>query len=92
MEPMKPMLPWKGVEPWWPKDLGESSNSGSQDGSRYAFFADKRRLLVERDGTCSTYDSGSHHITGISQSGSDQEVTFDGPDGTVSLDKLTRLA
>ena len=91
MKPMEPMRPLKGVEPWWPKHLGEPLSSGSQDGSRYAFFADKRRLLIEKDGTCSTYDSGSHRITDISQSGSSERVVFDGPDGSVSLEELTRL-
>ena len=64
MEPMKPMEPMKGIEPWWPAELGDPSSSGSQDGMRYAFFADKRRLLIEENGTRSTYDSGDLRITG----------------------------
>ena len=50
MEPMKPMEPLKFDPPWWPEDLGEAASSGAQNGMRYAFFPQKRRLLIERDG------------------------------------------
>ena len=57
----------KGMEPFWPKDLGDPSTSGSQNGMKYAFFPDKQRLVIERDGQVSTYDSGDHRIGGVSQ-------------------------
>ena len=44
MEPMQPMKPMAKVEPWWPKDLGEPSSTGSQNDMTYAVFPDKHRL------------------------------------------------
>ncbi len=67
MKPMEPMKPMEGTKPWWPEDLGSPSTSGAQNGMKYAFFPDKQRLLIERDGTVSTYDSGDHRIGGVSR-------------------------
>ena len=92
MKGMKPMEPMKGTEPWWPKDLGEPATSGAQNGMKYAVFPDKRRLLIERDGAVSTYDSGDHRIGGVSQAdGSSQTLTFSSQDGAVDLDSLKKL-
>lgn len=92
MKPMEPMKPMTGGEAWWPDDLGQPSSSGSQNGMRYAFFADKRRLLVEQDGTRTTYDSGDHRIGGVSQQdGGTRSVAFTGQNGPVKLDELKRL-
>ena len=70
MKPMEPMKPMDFGEPWWPKDLGEPSSAGSQNDMRYAFFPDKHRLLIERDGKAMTYDSADHMIDGVSQQNS----------------------
>ncbi|WP_267423655.1 hypothetical protein [Methylobacterium sp. GC_Met_2] len=92
MEPMKPMEPMKGMEPWWPKDLGEPATSGAQNGMKYAFFPDKQRLLIERDGQVSTYDSGDHRIGGVSQAdGSSKTLTFSSENGDVDLGSLKKL-
>ncbi|MGT2488849.1 hypothetical protein ACU4GA_29075 [Methylobacterium oryzae CBMB20] len=49
---------------------------------KYAFFPDKRRLLVDRDGQVSTYDSGVHRIGGVAQAdGAAKTLTFTGQDG-----------
>jgi len=69
MEPMKPIAPMSGGERRWPKELGQPSSSGSQNSMRYAFFPEKNRLLVERDGTLTTYDSGDHQIGGVCPAG-----------------------
>ena len=93
MEPMKPMKPMKPMEPmggggaWWPKDLGKPSSSGSQNGMRYAFFPDKKRLVVETDGKIEIYDSGDHRITGVQQADGGR-ATFSDEDGTVELSEL----
>ena len=50
---------------------------------RYAFFPDARRLLIERDGKLSTYDSGDHQISGVQQSG--DLPTFTSQNGAVRL-------
>jgi hypothetical protein len=68
VEPMKPMEPMKppSEDKWWPPDLGQPSTSGSQNDMRYAFFPEKRRLLIEQDGKLATYDSADHRISGVS--------------------------
>jgi hypothetical protein len=80
-----------GGEKWWPKELGEPSTSGSQNEMRYAFFPDKRRLLIEQDGKLTTYDSGDHRIGGVSQQNSQgQAPAFTDQNGSVNLDDLKR--
>jgi hypothetical protein len=94
MEPMKPMQPMKPMDfgpSWWPEDLGQPSTSGAQDGARYAFFPEKRRLLVEREGKLATYDTGEHHISGVSQAnGPTGSLAFSSQNGAVKLDELKR--
>ena len=92
MKPMEPMEPMKGADAWWPKDLGEPATSGAQNGLRYAFFPDRQRLVIERDGQVSTYDSGDHRIGGVSQaSGTAQSLTFSSQNGDVDLGTLPKL-
>ena len=107
MEPMKPMQPMKPMEPmrpmepmkpmdfgpaWWPADLGEPSSSGGQDGMRYAFFSARRRLLIEDGGELTTYDTGEHQISGVSQAqSSGRSLSFTSQDGKVSLEALKKL-
>ena len=90
MTPMEPMTPMDGGEAWWPHDLGAPASSGSQDGLRYAFFPDRQRLLVERDGRLTTYDSGDHRIGGVRQAVGGSATFTDG-DGTVELKDLKRV-
>jgi hypothetical protein len=92
MKPMEPMKPMSGGETWWPGELGQPSTSGSQNGMRYAFFPEKRRLLVERDGKLTTYDSGEHRISGVSQQhGQGQSLAFADEHGSVALDDLKQV-
>ena len=98
MKPMKPMAPLKPMEPisaaekWWPDELGHPATSGSQNGLRYAFFPDKQRLLLERDGKRTLYDTGDHRISGVSQQASTrQEIAFASQNGEVKLDELKKL-
>ena len=91
MDPMKPMEPLKFDPPWWPEELGDPSSSGGQNGMRYAFFAQKRRLLVEQDGKKTVYDSADHRISGVSQrSGQTSSLVFTSQSGPVALDTLRR--
>ncbi len=48
-----------------------------------------RRLLIEKDGKLSTFDSGDHEISGVQQAG--DLPTFISQDGTVRLDELKRI-
>jgi hypothetical protein len=91
MQPMEPLKPPAGAEPWWPHDLGDPSSSGGQDGVRYAFFAEARRLVVEDGGDTATYDTGARRITGVSQAaGVQRKLTFSSDDGPVDLAALDR--
>ena len=90
MKPMEPMKPMSGGEKWWPSDLGEPSSSGGQNDMRYAFFPDKHRLLVEREGKTTTYDSGDHDIGGVQQqNGGDPE--FSSSKDSVKLSDLKQI-
>jgi hypothetical protein len=89
MEPMKPM---SGGEQWWPDKLGRPSTSGSLNDMRYAFFPEKHYLLVEQGGKITTYDSGDHRISGVSQQDSQaQSVAFTDQNGSVKLDDLKQI-
>ena len=52
---------------WWPSDLGSPDSAGAQDGARYAYFAEARRLAIDLRGTVTVYDTLDHLITGFSQ-------------------------
>ena len=92
MKPMEPMRPTSNGEEWWPENLGQPSTSGSQDGMRYAFSPDKQRLLIEQDGKLTTYDSGDHRVSGVSQQdGQGQSLAFTSQSGSVKLDELKQV-
>jgi hypothetical protein len=97
MEPMKPMKPLEPMKPmpmekWWPDELGHASASGSQNGVRYAFFPDKKRLLIEENGDLRIYDSGDHRINGVSQQQSHgHSLAFTSQSGVVDLDELEQV-
>ena len=71
MKPMKPMAPMKRMDApdssWWAHELSKPSSSGEQNGVRYVFFPDQRRLVVEQGGKLSQYDTGEHRISSVSQ-------------------------
>lgn len=74
-----------GGSHWWPGDLGSPSSSGSQNNVRYAFFPQAQRLVVERDGQVSVFNTLDHCISGVSQQqGGDTSLTFSSQYGTVS--------
>jgi hypothetical protein len=95
MKPMKPMAPMKPMDPgpaWWPADLGQPSSSGSQNDVRYAFFPDKRRLAVERNGDLAVYDSGDYQISGVSQQqGRGHDLTFGSQKGEIRAEDLKKV-
>ncbi|WP_250495252.1 hypothetical protein [Caballeronia sp. GAWG1-1] len=92
MTPMQPMESMKPMEHWWPDNLGEPQTSGAQNGLRYAFFADAKRLLIEDNGTLKTYDSADHRISGVSQgSGAGHGPAFTSQNGVVDLTTLKEI-
>jgi len=52
---------------WWPADLRWPNSTGAQNGVRYAYFAQARRLAIEVNGTVTVYDTLDHSIGGFSQ-------------------------
>jgi len=78
---------------WWPGDLGAPSSSGSQNNVRYAFFPQPQRLVVERDGQVSIFNTLDHNISGVSQQqGSDTSLTFTSQYGVVSTLSLPLIS
>jgi hypothetical protein len=52
---------------WWPADLRWPNSTGAQNGVRYAYFAQARRLVIDIAGTVTVYDTLDHQIGGFSQ-------------------------
>jgi hypothetical protein len=77
---------------WWTEGLGRPNSCGSQNGIRYAYFAQARRLMVETDGQMAVYDSGDHEIQGVSQQqGGSRSLAFSSQHGDVMVDELKRV-
>jgi hypothetical protein len=79
----------RGGGEWWPAGLGAPASTGSQNGMRYAYFPEHRRLAVESGSGVALYDTGTHRITGVSQANG--SLGFTGPAGAVALDRLRRI-
>jgi hypothetical protein len=59
---------------------------------RYAAFPDRHRLVVDKGGKVTTYDTGDDRISGVSQQDSDgQSVTFTSQKGSVDLSSLKQV-
>ena len=52
---------------WWPTDLRFPNSTGAQNGVRYAYFAQARRLAIEVNGRVTVYDTLDHQIGGFGQ-------------------------
>lgn len=82
----------RGGDTFWPAAWGSPSTSGSQDGTRYAYFPAHRRLAVETGGRVALYDTGEHAISGVAQQqGASTDLRFSGPGGPVDLAALQRV-
>ena len=74
---------------WWGPDLKWPNSSGGQNGMRYAWFAQARRLAMEVNGQVIIYDTLDHNIGGVSQQQSGgYSVTFTSQFGYVDLSRL----
>jgi hypothetical protein len=74
---------------WWPSGLGSPSAVGAQNDVRYAAFPLSRRLVVERHGRMTIYDTADHVISGVSQAQSGRStLTFSSQHGEVNLGDL----
>lgn len=86
----------QGADPepgqWWPSGLGTPASSGAQNGVRYAWFPQSRRLAIERRGDVEIYDTADHSIGGVSQQqGTATSLRFTSQHGPIEIDHLTRL-
>jgi hypothetical protein len=74
---------------WWGPDLKFPNSSGGQNGMRYAWFSQARRLAIESNGQVIIYDTLDHNIGGVSQQQSGgYSVTFSSQYGYVDLSRL----
>lgn len=77
----------------WPSVFGTPTTSGSQNNFRYAYFAQVHRLIIEKDGNRSIYDTRHHQISGVSQQqGSGQSFVLTSQDGPVDISSLTLIS
>jgi hypothetical protein len=78
-----------GGESWWPASFGHPATSGEQNGMRYAYFPDQRRLLLQQGARIDAYDTTGHHITGAAQQqGRSSTLTFSTDRGQISTSQL----
>jgi hypothetical protein len=76
-------------ESWWPASFGRPSSAGAQNGVRYAYFPEQRRLLIQQGARIEAYDTGSHHLCGAAQQqGRSSSLTFSSDRGTVDVKEL----
>ena len=69
--------------------LAAPNATGAQNNTRYAYFANSRRLAVDTGGDVWVYDTLDHQIGGFSQQqGSGGGMTFSSQYGTVNLGSL----
>ncbi len=81
--------PSGGYGSWWPGELGNPNGSGGQNGVRYAYFSNARRLAIELNGTVTVYDTLDHQIGGVSQQqGFGGSLTLNSQYGTVDVASL----
>ena len=74
---------------WWGPDLNYPNSAGGQNGMRYAWFSQARRLAIESNGQVIVYDTLDHNIGGVSQQQSGgYSVTFSSQYGYVDLSRL----
>ncbi len=77
---------------WWPSRYGAPASSGSQNGMRYAYFPDHHRLVVDREGWPTVYDTGRHRLSGVSQQQSrDRSLVFTSQSGTVGVENFVEV-
>jgi hypothetical protein len=78
-----------GSADWWPEGLGRAGSTGAQNGVRYAYFPEARRLAIAIGGAVTVYDTLDHRICGFSQQQSQGgSLTFSSQYGLVDVDAL----
>ena len=79
---------------WWPAELGNPSSTGGQNDVRYAYFPQKRRLVILLNGIVTLYDTLDHQIGGVQQQQGGYAVSlmFTSQYGTFSIDTLRMVS
>lgn len=78
---------------WWPSDLRWPNSTGAQNGARYAYFAQARRLAIEVNGKVTVYDTLDHQIGGFSQQQSyGGSISFNSQYGLIDVNTLPVVA
>ncbi|MGV8897968.1 MAG: SHOCT domain-containing protein [Burkholderiaceae bacterium] len=74
---------------WWGADLRWPNSTGAQNGVRYAYFAQARRLAIELNGRVTIYDTLDHQIGSFSQQQSyGGSLSFNSQYGLVDVTRL----
>jgi len=74
---------------WWGPDLRWPNSTGSQNGTRYAYFAQACRLAIEVNGRVTVYNTLDHQIGGFSQQQSNTgSMCFNSQYGLVDVGSL----
>jgi hypothetical protein len=74
---------------WWGADLRWPNSTGAQNGVRYAYFAQARRLAIELNGRVTVYDTLDHQIGGFSQQQSyGGSLSFNSQYGLIDVARL----
>ncbi|WP_317203860.1 SHOCT domain-containing protein [Janthinobacterium sp.] len=74
---------------WWGPDLRWPNSTGAQNGMRYAYFAQARRLAIDLHGRVTIYDTLQHQIGGFSQQQSaGATLNFTSQCGLVDVSRL----
>lgn len=82
-----------GSGDWWGADLRWPTSTGAQNGVRYAYFAQARRLVIDLGGRVTIYDTLDHQIGGFSQQQSHGgSLTFSSQYGLVDVASLPVLS
>jgi hypothetical protein len=77
------------VGDWWGSDLRWPNSTGAQNGVRYAYFAQARRLAIEVNGKVTVYDTLDHQIGGFSQQQSyGGSLSFNSQYGLIDVARL----
>jgi hypothetical protein len=79
--------------PWLPLQLRTPSASAARGDIKFAFFAEKRRLLIENSGQWVLYDCGDHQIRAIrARLDPSEELTFTSQRGELPIAELRPLS
>lgn len=78
-----------GAVDWWGPGLGRPDSTGAQNGVRYAYFAQARRLAIDVNGNVTVYDTQDHRIGGFSQQQSQGgSLAFTSQHGLIDITRL----